>query len=313
MHRLIFFGFLCGLSACLGTSAFAQSQSQTKAMPQGEPTIFASIKPLQVLLQSVMGATGEAQLLVRANASPHHYTLKPSQFRRLQTASALFYVDDEFEMFLPKLFKSLPDHLQRWSVVDQAKLSLIKTPRRASEHDHDHGAVDMHVWMSPDNAQQIVRFMRDRLSDLYPHQRSIYQRNSAALIQRIAQLDHSLSTILQPVKDTPFMVYHNAYQYLIKHYGLNLVEVVTVRSHHPLSARRIASLRKKLQTLKVVCMFSEPQFSRKGLNLLTEDTAIKIATLDPLGGELASDTQDGYGVMMRNIAQSLKDCLLATP
>ena len=66
--------------------------------------IVVTIKPLHSLVSGVLGDTGKATVLITGNTSPHHFHLKPSHVRLLQNADAVFYIDEEFEIFLHKTF-----------------------------------------------------------------------------------------------------------------------------------------------------------------------------------------------------------------
>ena len=59
--------------------------------------VMASLLPIHSLVQGVMGDLGEAQLLLPAGASPHGFSLKPSQARALANADLVIRVSDELE------------------------------------------------------------------------------------------------------------------------------------------------------------------------------------------------------------------------
>ena len=95
----------------------------------------------------------------------------------------------------------------------------------ADKHDehetHNSYDMDMHVWLNPENAQQMVALIANTLSDMYPEHRDTYKANAQGLMQKIDQLNVELKTELSPIQDKPFIVFHDAYQYFEHAYRLN--------------------------------------------------------------------------------------------
>ena len=82
------------------------------AAPQGgqaaqSPKVVVSIAPIHALVAGVMEGVGMPQLLVSGGASPHSYSLKPSQARALRNASLVVRVSDQLENFLERAIANL--------------------------------------------------------------------------------------------------------------------------------------------------------------------------------------------------------------
>ncbi|WP_370280191.1 zinc ABC transporter substrate-binding protein [Pontibacterium sp.] len=67
-----------------------------------EVKVLASIKPLQLLAADIVGDAGEVELLIKPGASPHHYAMKPSDRRKLDSAHVVAWVGPDLETFLEK-------------------------------------------------------------------------------------------------------------------------------------------------------------------------------------------------------------------
>ncbi|USG61490.1 zinc ABC transporter substrate-binding protein [Sneathiella marina] len=288
--------------------------------------IVVSIKPLHALVQGVMGDTGKADLLMRQNASPHGYSLRPSQLQLLQKARAVFYIDDAFEPFLRNALKNLPSTVtvveiahqpgmeilplrksSDWDNHDHAEHGHQETSAR-SENDHGHEGDDLHIWLDTDNARTIVQIIARRLSEINPDNASIYQVNAKRLLDRIEILDKELAVLLQPVKDKPYIVLHDAYQYFDHQQGLNGVGSITIEPNQPQSIKDVQAIRKKLQDEKVVCVFREPQFSDRLIETVIEGSSVRIGTLDPIGAAL-EENPDLYFLLMQELAGNFAACL----
>ena len=117
-----------------------------------------------------------------------------------------------------------------------------------------------------------------------------------------------MATALQPVRGKPYIVFHDAYQYFERRYGLEPAGSVTVSPDVPPSAKRLTELRARIATLKAACVFAEPQFQPRIIDTIVEGTAARRGTLDPLGAAIPAGPEQ-YVTLMRALAADLKSCL----
>ncbi len=178
---------------------------------------------------------------------------------------------------------------------------------RHEKRAHDCGG-DMHVWLDAGNAKEIIHVVASELGAVHPENRSSYERNARALIARVDVVDVELKNELAGVKDRPFIVFHDAYQYFERRYGLSGVGSITLEPNESPSANRIREIREKIKTAGVVCVFREPQFSDKLVRTAVQGDGIKIGTLDPLGSGLEGGP-DLYFDLLGNLGKEFKRCL----
>ncbi|MGP1257121.1 MAG: zinc ABC transporter substrate-binding protein [Kiloniellales bacterium] len=175
-------------------------------------------------------------------------------------------------------------------------------------HAHGHSAFDGHYWLDPVNAQHFVRRIAEVLIDVDPDHAETYRQNAAATDRRLSELTEEMATMLSPVADRPFIVFHDAYQYLEARFDLNTVGSITISPEVAPGAGRIAEIRNRIDELEAVCIFAEPQFEPRLVNLLVEETTARSGVLDPLGSDL-SDGPALYFDLMRRNAEALRNCL----
>ncbi|MCD2181599.1 metal ABC transporter solute-binding protein, Zn/Mn family [Rhizobium sp. GN54] len=179
----------------------------------------------------------------------------------------------------------------------------------AHAHDHAHeGGYDTHLWLDPMNAKAMATAIEAALAKADPDNAATYKANLAALDANIDALDTEIAATLAPVKDKPFVVFHDAYQYFEHRYGVRVVGSITVSPETMPGAERVSEIRGKVTGLGAACVFAEPQFEPKIVNVVLEGTAAKAGTLDPEAGTLAAGPAL-YFDMMRGLATSMKDCL----
>lgn len=284
------------------------------------PKVLASIKPLHSLAANVMAGVGQPDLLMRATASSHTHTLRPSDARAIGQADVIFWIGPAYESFMAKAVSGAP----RAKVVAMSRLSDIRLlPLREggvwSDHDaaaHDHGhshghdkaEQDMHLWLDAANAQVIARAMAEALSAADPANSPIYRANGAKLVEQLAGLDAELKAILAPVAHKPYIVFHDAYQYLERQYDLTPVGAITVTPDRLPGPRRLSELRRAIAERKAACVFSEPQFTSSLVATVVSGTGARIGTLDSLGATTA-EGGEAYFAILRGLAISLVDCL----
>ena len=277
--------------------------------------IVVSIKPLHSLVSAVTEGSNSVSLVIDGSMTPHNFALKPSHAKLLNNAKVLFYIDDEFESGLKKTVKGLPKSVKVIRVSKMKKLRLLST--RADDnweedghdhHDHGHSSNDLHFWLDPNNAIEIVKSITQELSAIYPENINIYKKNAKNIIKEIKTTDLLIKSMLEPVRNKPYIVFHDAYQYFEKAYSLKSVGSILVDPELPASAKRIIKIRSKIKSLNAHCVFKEPQYRAKIVKTVIDGTTTKIGILDPLGADIKSGP-GMYTSLLKNIAENLNACL----
>ncbi|MBY5363597.1 zinc ABC transporter substrate-binding protein ZnuA [Rhizobium leguminosarum] len=294
------------------------------------PVVVTSIKPIHSLVSAIMQGVGEPELIVDGAASPHTYNLKPSNARALQDAKVIFWVGPGLEAFLEKPLQALGRDASI-AELDNAP-GLVKLPfreggafeahddgdehheaeaahgRDADHDDHEHGTFDTHLWLDPMNAKAMASEITTTLVAADPANALTYQANAKALDDRLTALDKEITATVAPVKGKPFIVFHDAYQYFEHRYGIRVAGSITVSPETIPGAERVSEIHRKVGELGATCVFAEPQFEPRLVNVVIEGTRAKSGVLDPEAATLKAGP-DLYFTLMRSIANSMKDCL----
>ena len=183
-----------------------------------------------------------------------------------------------------------------------------KHGKKHDDHDDHEKEDDVHVWLSPDNAIKIVQKVNKVLSLYFPENSKIYNDNTTKFIDKIRNLKMELVKELSPIKNKPYIVFHDAYQYFEKTFELNAVGSVALEGDIASSPKQISIIKDKIVKSKASCVFQEPQFDSKLVKIVVEGTDAKIGTLDPLGVNI-SENKDFYLQLLTNMTKSLKECL----
>jgi len=290
------------------------------------PDVVVSIKPIHSLVASIMKGVSEPKLIVEGAASPHTFSLKPSNAATIEGADVIFWVGPGIEAFLEKPLDALASDATVIELEDAPGIEKLpfreggafeahdhghegEEAHEHGDHDHrDHGSFDTHLWLDPMNAKAMAAEIEKTLVEADPVNAATYQANGAALLKEIDALDAELKTTIAPVKDKPFIVFHDAYQYFEHRYGIRVAGSITVSPENMPGAERIDQIHRKVTELGATCVFAEPQFEPKLVSVVTEGTPARSGVLDPEAATL-KEGPSLYFELMRGLASSMKECL----
>jgi len=242
----------------------------------GQPEVVTSIKPVQGLVFAVLGDRGNPQLLLDPGTSPHAFSLKPSQAELLQNADIVFWMGPELETPLQGPLTALSSKAKVVSLLSAPGLDVL----------HIDGALDPHVWLSIDNSLKMIEYIRQELTALEPDNAAIYAQNTKRASKKLKLLKRKAGEMVASIKDTPFMVQHDAFGYLTRDLGLNQVGYLqTVPGREP-GAKHVAKVRDLIKSKGVKCLFVEPQLTSALAYGLAKELGVYIGEIDAMGSDL---------------------------
>ena len=287
--------------------------------------VVVSIKPLHSLVSGVMVGIGQPTLIIDGAASPHSYSLKPSQAGMLQDARLIFWIGPSLELFLEKPLATIAERAGSVALLDAPGLTLL--PFRVGEafgshadhesadgdqvhedHGHEDGAFDPHIWLDPQNAKIMVTAIADALAGIDPANSDAYRLNAEAMQIRLDRLTTEIASELASLKGRGFVVFHDGYHYFEQRFAMEARGALTINPEIAPGAAQIRDIRQAMEQTSASCIFTEPQFDPKLALLVSEGTDARVAVLDPLGFDLAAGP-DLYFILIRNMAKAFQTCL----
>lgn len=309
------------------------------------PRVAVDIAPVHSLAARVLQGVGEPSLIVAPGASPHEYSLRPSEAAALQEADLVFWVSPDLTPWLGGAIETLArdatvtellevDGTTELRFRDGALFEMHdhgkedhsdhdhKHDKADGEHDpndnhdhtagghtgHDHGAYDPHAWLSPDNGAVWLTAIAAQLSKADPDNADAYFTNAAAGRRELAALTTEINDILKPVRGRNFIVFHDAYRYFETAFEFPASGAISVSDATDPSPARIAEIHARVAAQDVGCVLSEPQYDPGIVAAVMGGSKVRTGVLDPLG----SDLEPGpglYGDVLRNLAAALASCL----
>lgn len=269
--------------------------------PLSARTLVASVEPLAMALRDLYGDTAEVETLLAPNQSPHNPMLSPRQMLRLRQADLVVWLGAEAE-------PAVADLMARRDGPAVAMLSLPDVTRRRGghdhggedhPHDHDHGALDPHLWLDPANVAALARGLAERDADGLP------EGQPAAFLAALERATDAARARLAPLSERPWLSFHNPWGYFQQRLGLREPVTVSEQLGAGPGSRRFVALAERVERESVHCAVAEPEAQRALLKRLCPDC--RRVDLDPLGRDHPGS---GYGAWLDQvIAAGFQRCL----
>jgi zinc transport system substrate-binding protein len=287
---------------------------------QAQVRVVASIKPLQMIAHAITQGVSEPALLIPSSQSYHHFTLRPSTIRLLNSAELLIWVGPELETYLSDALSSasvpaievlaLPG-LQTHYAGDDHEHVTILIPESGNHAGHQHsssGMIDPHVWLDTRNAGLIASALAARLIAMDPAAAAVYAANLQDFLAALELLQSRLARELAPVAAMEYAVYHNAFQYFEKQFGLHH-DVVFVESEElEPGVRHMLAIRHAVQTMPLKCLLEDVTTRASTVQSMLGSNPVRRVRADTTGQTLESGP-DAYRQLISNLADAFRQCL----
>ncbi len=272
------------------------------------PRVATDIGPVYSLAARVMAGIGVPDLIIRHGASPHAYSLRPSEAAALENADLVFWVSEGLTPWLKRRLEILASKAQ---VVELMKADgATRLPYREgatfANHD-DHSGIDPHGWLDPENGKVWLGVMASELSKIDPSNTDLYFQNAAAGALEISQAVTRINELLMSVHGVKFVVFHDAYQYFERRFGISVSGSILASDALAPNPARLIEIRGQVAELGIGCVFSEPQFNPTLVASVFQDAEVSTAVIDSQGIELALGMAL-YPQVLESIAKEIVAC-----
>ncbi len=274
--------------------------------------VIVSINPQKYFVQQIGGDRVHVTVMVQPGANPATYEPKPRQMVALLKAKIYFAIGVPFEnVWLKKIAAVNPKIRIVHTDAGIEKISMERHYRRGGTHvgynktedkyakRRDHGIKDPHIWLSPPLVKIQARHVLNALLFVDPDHRSGYEANFKKFMEELNSLDEELKAIFKGKTGLLFLVFHPAWGYFAKSYGLIQLPIeVEGKEPKPARLKELIEYTKK-NNIRVV--FVQPQFSSKSAKIIANAIGGQVGFVDPLA-------QDWLG-NLREVAEKFKAAL----
>ena len=170
---------------------------------------------------------------------------------------------------------------------------------------HAHGEFDPHIWLDPMNAKIILDEMAIHLIENDQKNEKKYKENLKSAHKDLDKLTKKIKSDLN--KDFKSIVFHDAYQYFEKRFGVSSAGALTLNPDVLPGAKQIADVQDLISDKNIKCIFSEPQYNPKIIETLASDMNIMTGIMDPLGAYIEKGNTM-YFDLIKQISDSINKC-----
>jgi zinc transport system substrate-binding protein len=263
--------------------------------------VFVSVAPQKYFVQKIGKEQVSVQVMVQPGANPATYEPKPRQMADISKTQVYFAVGVPFEeIWMDRISAANP----RMRVV-RTDREIAKMPMVAHDHHHEneeqhpaagthHGTegvnrsgLDPHIWLSPPLVKIQIRAILSALQAVDPLHQDAYAANYRQFAGEIDELDSELKQIFKGRRGLRFIVFHPAWGYFAKAYGLEQVPI-EIEGKAPKPAQ-LQALINQAREADIKVVFVQPQFSTRSAGLVAREIGGRVAFADPLAADWAAN------------------------
>ena len=261
--------------------------------------ITATIPPLGMIAQSVVGDIAHVETLLPSGSTPHGYEPTVSDATRAARTNMLLRVGGDFDAWMtPLVPESVPSvalldvsdpsvdaHAQEDHAEEETHVNTDEHGLAEDEHVHE----DPHVWLHPHVAVRYARVLAEQLSPLLPEYESELQRNAEQFEEDVESTYSRLRDRFQskyPNSTLAIVTMHDAYEPMAEAFGFTIAGSYEPTPGEQVSVRALTTLREQVQARDARFFAAERQLM--GLDpdqaqRIACDLDLQLVVLEPLG------------------------------
>ena len=309
----------------------------------GKISVVTTIFPPYDFVREIAGDEADIKMLLKPGEETHSYEPTPQDIIAIQNSDVFIYTSGENDVWVEDILSSMPDSdlvtLRLVDCVETVEEEQVEGMKGSAGHDHDeedyddvHGGhtdeadeadgedeeespheADEHVWTSPVNASLIAEQIKNVLSKADPDNRGMYEENTLAYQEQLAELDGQFREVVDHAKRN-IMIFGDRFpfRYFADEYGLEYYAAFPgcAGDTEP-SAATMAFLIEKVKEEKVPAVLKMELSSADIANAIAEATGTEVKVFYSCHNLSADDFENGetYLSMMQKNVETLKEVL----
>jgi len=291
-------GLLVAAQACGGEGGTAGDAEDDRLL------VVSTVPVIYSLVSNITGDDARLENLLPPGSSPHQVNFTPAQAKLVAEADVVvkngagldFWADDLIEAAGTEDLVVV-EASQGLEMLKPDEPSLASDfPAEETDAEHAGEDVDPHVWLDARNAQRMALNIAEGLTEADPDRADAYRTRVEAYTARLETLHQDILARTSTLEDRRFVAFHSAFQYYARAYGLEQVGVIARFPGQEPSPQYLGDLVNLVKSLGIHAIFTEPQFSPRPAEVLSQEAGVETYEVDPEGAELSPS---GYEDLMR--------------
>ena len=222
----------------------------------------------------------------------HDYALSTTDMKKLEKADVVIQNGLGLENFMDKILDTY------------SNIQIIDSSKNITNKIEENGEVNTHIWTSLSNYILQVEEIANRLSEINPENREIYEQNKESYIKELKTLQDRYQTELTNLEGKKAVCLNEAFSYLAKEVDLEIISIETNHEESSLSAEKMKELIEMMKNENIKSILVDKEDNLKSAQTLANETGATIYELQ--SGLIGSVENNSYLQIMGDNLEVLK-------
>ena len=270
-----------------------------------------TILPQKYFVQKIVKDKFDINVMVKPGSSPHNFEPKASQMKSLGNSKAYFMIGDSSEKAWIKRFKqNAKNTIFIDTTIGVEKIAMLEHTHHEDEHKHDNHShdkhshaedgLDPHIWLDPISVKTQAKNIYEAMVKIDEPNSDFYKANYEDFLNELDSLNKEIKNILEPHKDSAFMVFHPSWGYFAARYDVEQISI-EIEGKEP-KPNELLELVEEAKKHNIKIVFVSPQFSQKSAKTISQNIGANVVSIDPL----SDDWKNNLLFVAKEIAKSYK-------
>lgn len=320
-NKYVFTAVLLAMILFVGsvlTMAYVRAEQKKEQAKDEDLLVVTSFYPMYVAAENVIG---DVEGVTLENLSEpqtgclHDYQLTAADMKLLSKADVFIVNGGGIESFLSDVAESYPDLkiVQACDGIDLLESAEgtgeshndLSSNTDADSEEHLHENEDAHVWMNLADYQIQVQNICNGLSEADSAHAEQYAKNAQTYQGKVQELQQEAAELASQIASQPVVIFHEAYEYIVQEYGLQLAGEMNLDEERQVSAGEVADILHSIEDNHVSVVLAEELYGTDMGEMVAKQSGVKVVYLDTLTrGDYSADS---YLEGMRSNIEQLKE------
>lgn len=260
--------------------------------------IVTTFYPIFIMTSNITQGAQNIELVNMTDISVgclHDYALSTQDMKKLEKAEVVIQNGLGLENFMDKILDTY------------SNIQIIDSSKNITNRIEENGEVNNHIWTSLSNYILQVEEIANRLSQINPENEEVYKRNKESYIKQLKELQERYQTELTNLKGKKAICLNEAFSYLAKEVGVDIISVETNHEESSLSAEKMKELIETMKSEQITAILVDSQDDLKSAQTLANETGARIFSLQ--SGLIGDVANNSYVQTMQDNLTTLKEIL----
>lgn len=275
--------------------------------------IVTSFYPIYAITSEVVGDLHEVRM-INSGTGIHGFEPSASDVAAIYDADIFIYHSKSLESWTKNLEANKGNHPVK--MIQASEGLEFKTVEGLVDDGHDHGeesdlhgnTYDLHSWLDPIEVGNEAQLIAQSLAKIDPDNADIYTKNAEKMAKDGEALVEQYQAKFNELDNKTFLTQHTAFYYLAERFGLKQLGVTGISAEKEPSAKQLNEVMTSVKDYNIKTIFVEPNVSDKIAQIISTNTGVEIAILNPLESDPQNDLtfMENYEEQLKILLEHLK-------